>query len=140
MVLEPGSSKLCMKPKLHRYYNRSNVRREIASARKSGRLAMGEQSKRVAQEEDRRQWMEEPQIVGPSKYEREAHEASRSTRKWSATPNRGSTLERKFNELISTIHSMTDACTQCRGRCRGIGAKMRILKREKPPNRITRRI
>lgn len=53
--------------------------------------------------------MEKPQIVGPSRDELEAHEASGSRRRWSATPNRVSTPERKINELITAIHSMTSA-------------------------------
>ena len=49
---------LCMRPKIHRYYTKSN-KREMVSTRKSERSK--ETTERVVQDEERRPWMNEPQ-------------------------------------------------------------------------------
>jgi len=48
-----------MKPAIHSNYTRSSIRKEMASARKSGKSQLDETPSRAAQEEDRRPWMSE---------------------------------------------------------------------------------
>lgn len=52
--------------------------------------------------------MNEPQVVGPSRDEQEVHGGLGGRGRRSIKLDWGSTLEWKFNELISTIHSMID--------------------------------
>lgn len=96
-----------MKSHLHHYYTRSSKHREMAYTKKSKKYIREEQSVGVAVKEDRQLWMNDPPIAKLFGDEWQAHEGFRSAWWKSTTPDRDSTLDKKFNELILTIHSMT---------------------------------
>lgn len=84
----------------------------MASARKSGKSQAKETHSRAAQEEDRRPWLNEVSNEGDFGEENEPLRGRIPlARRRSPTLTKKSTPERRFNELISAIHSMTGAIT-----------------------------
>lgn len=101
-----------MKLVAHNYYNRSSNKREMASTKKSIKIKHKEISSRTTQDEDHQSWMNE--ILDEENF-REDNEVVKgkiiSSRRRIPTLNRGSMPDRRFNELILTIHNMIGSIT-----------------------------